>query len=426
MQELQSREKKPKETKHIATVSLGVMGAGFLATLPFAPHTAGAFLQSGFEAGLVGGLADWFAVTALFRHPLGIKIPHTALLPNNRAQMTKAVVSAVEDNLLGKESIALRIGQMRLVETMLVKAEEALRSEGAREAVRSACRFALERLPAEQIAAFASQQIRQAAGKMDPAAAVGLAVDQVLSHGYEEPAIDFLIDRAERWAVRAETRRLLGEIAEGVIQGIEMNGLMAFAKNALLGFMSGDKLGGMLQHALLDNLAALRLPGHRNRVGLLDIVRREMAGLKDNERLHEAVGNLARQLPDRLRLEERLTAMIESWRDRLLEQLQEGPLLDETVMPLLEEGVRRLRGDENTVRKLEEWLKAQITEFVERNHSKIGALVRENIDKMDNATLIEFIENKVGKDLQWIRVNGAVCGFIIGLALEGVRMLFGQ
>jgi len=78
------------------------------------------------------------------------------------------------------------------------------------------------------------------------------------------------------------------------------------------------------------------------------------------------------------------------------------------------------------VRKLEEWLKAQITEFVERNHSKIGALVRENIDKMDNATLIEFIENKVGKDLQWIRVNGAVCGFIIGLALEGVRMLFGQ
>ena len=71
-----------KEAKYIATVSLGVMGAGFLATLP-APVSStvwGTFLQGGFEAGVVGGLADWFAVSALFRHPLGIPIPHTALI----------------------------------------------------------------------------------------------------------------------------------------------------------------------------------------------------------------------------------------------------------------------------------------------------------------------------------------------------------
>ncbi|WP_068776692.1 DUF445 domain-containing protein [Paenibacillus sp. FJAT-26967] len=421
----QSAVKKPRETKHIATISLGVMGAGFLATLPFAPHTAGAFLQSGFEAGLVGGLADWFAVTALFRHPLGIPIPHTALLPNNRAQLTNAVVNAVEENLLGKESIALRIGQMRLVEMMLAKAEEALRSEGAREAVGNACRYALERLPVEKTAAFAAQQVRRAAGEINPEAAIALVVDQVLTHGYEEPAFDFLIDRAERWAVRADTRHMLGEIAEGVIHGIEMNGLMQFAKNAFLGFMSGERLGALLQNALLDNLAAMRLNGHRNREALLGMIRQELTNMKENERLHAGIAAFVRELPDKLQLEERLEKLISGWRDKLLLELQNGRLLDDTIMPLLEEGIRKLRSDEATIHKLEEWLKMQITEFVERNHSKIGALVRENVDKMDNAMLIEFIENKVGKDLQWIRVNGAVCGFVIGLGLEGIRMLFG-
>ena len=61
--------------------------------------------------------------------------------------------------------------------------------------------------------------------------------------------------------------------------------------------------------------------------------------------------------------------------------------------------------------------------LVENNHSKIGKLVKENLDKLDDKTLIEMIENNVGKDLQWIRVNGAVCGFMIGLVLEGIKAI---
>ena len=61
--------------------------------------------------------------------------------------------------------------------------------------------------------------------------------------------------------------------------------------------------------------------------------------------------------------------------------------------------------------------------LIEKNHSKIGKLVQENLDKLDDKTLIEMIENNVGKDLQWIRVNGAVCGFMIGLVLEGIKAI---
>jgi uncharacterized membrane-anchored protein YjiN (DUF445 family) len=61
--------------------------------------------------------------------------------------------------------------------------------------------------------------------------------------------------------------------------------------------------------------------------------------------------------------------------------------------------------------------------LLEKNHSKIGNLVRENVDKMDNASLISLIEDKVGQDLQWIRINGAVTGFVIGIALTALRMV---
>ena len=64
-----------------------------------------------------------------------------------------------------------------------------------------------------------------------------------------------------------------------------------------------------------------------------------------------------------------------------------------------------------------------VTTLLEKNHSKIGNLVRENVDKMDNASLISLIEDKVGQDLQWIRINGAVTGFIIGIALTALRMV---
>jgi uncharacterized membrane-anchored protein YjiN (DUF445 family) len=85
--------------------------------------------------------------------------------------------------------------------------------------------------------------------------------------------------------------------------------------------------------------------------------------------------------------------------------------------------MNKVKEDERTVQKIEDWLQKQVVNVVEKNHSKIGKLVQENLDKLDDKTLIEMIENNVGKDLQWIRVNGAVCGFMIGLVLEGIKAI---
>ncbi|MDP4087252.1 MAG: DUF445 family protein, partial [Bacillota bacterium] len=108
-----------KKSQYLASISLAIMGIGFVITIPFQHSLWGSIIQGGFESGLVGGLADWFAVTALFRHPLGIPIPHTALLPKNRKRITATIISMLENDWLTKESIREKIASIHFTEKLL-------------------------------------------------------------------------------------------------------------------------------------------------------------------------------------------------------------------------------------------------------------------------------------------------------------------
>jgi uncharacterized membrane-anchored protein YjiN (DUF445 family) len=86
--------------------------------------------------------------------------------------------------------------------------------------------------------------------------------------------------------------------------------------------------------------------------------------------------------------------------------------------------VDSIKENPETVQRGEAWIQQRIIGYLEQNHSKIGQLVQENLDKLDNETLIEMMEDKIGGDIQWIRVNGAICGFFIGVALAGIKLFF--
>src|SRR5918994_613985 len=102
--------KRLRRNRMLATGLLGVMGVGFVAShLVEEPGFATLLFRAGAEAGVVGGLADWFAVTALFRRPLGLPIPHTAIIPNNKDRIGRALGRFVERNFLTREALLRRI-----------------------------------------------------------------------------------------------------------------------------------------------------------------------------------------------------------------------------------------------------------------------------------------------------------------------------
>ncbi|RUS46788.1 DUF445 domain-containing protein [Cohnella sp. AR92] len=411
------------QARHSAAISLGIMGAGFIGTFPLLGYGAGALLHGGFEAGLVGGLADWFAVTALFRHPLGIKIPHTALLPRNRDKVIRSLVNVIENEFLTKESIKSKVGAFLAGDKLLSLAER--HADDAVRAIVSVSEYAARHLPIDRIVPILAEQLKLKAKDLDSSAVLTVLRDEVLERGYEEQALHFLLRKAEGILVRDAARDQLGAMAANALSGIKAGGLMGFAVNAFAGFMSEDKLGVLLQNAILSSLREMRqYENHPLRMLLLDEIRRILIELPNQAGVAEGLDAAKLSMLNGWDLEGYLRKWLGELRERAIAFVQEERYATEIVAPAVNGFLARFREEPERLDGILGWVEDRISGLVDENHSRIGALVRENLDKLDNKTLIEMIEDKVGSDLQWIRVNGAVCGFLIGLLLEGVNLIF--
>lgn len=415
-----------REAKYIATVSLGVMGAGFLATLPTPVSSTiwGTFLQGGFEAGVVGGLADWFAVSALFRHPLGIPIPHTALLPKNREKLTKALVSTVENELLSKETIRARLQQIRFLEHGLELAGTHLDNESLHKGLSTLAKQALNAIDLEKLTPLLAEEIDKALQDVDTSRLVRTIVDSIVDGGYDGKTFDFVIDKVEAWAIKAETRDQLGAMALKAFEGLQSNGFMAFAVNAFIGMVNEEKIGGIIQNFVLSYIEQMRSKHHPRREAVLTFIRGELNKLERNPQLLAELEGLKAKLPGLFDLDEKLSGLLERLKAKAEDFVDQPDFVPQHVVPVVRKMLISVRENEDMLQRGESWIQEQIASYLEQNHSKIGQLVKENLDKLTNDKLTQLMEDKLGNDLQWIRVNGAICGFIIGLGLAGLKMLF--
>ncbi|GCD82154.1 hypothetical protein PTHTG4_12160 [Parageobacillus thermoglucosidasius] len=420
---ISKKSKQPKKSKRLASFSLAVMGAGFVATIPFQGSHLGNLLQGGFEAGLVGGLADWFAVTALFRHPLGVPIPHTALLPKNRQRITKALVSTLENDWLSKESIRNKIKQIHLTEKLLSILEKEIYSDSVKSGAVSLIVQMIGHIPVEKVAPFVEKEIKSSVRSMEINAILPFAIDQVLIREYDEKSFDYLLDKAEEWIKERDTKNQLGNLAIRVLDNIELDGFLRFALKSFQNLLNEEKLGSILQNLLLSVVNNLRQKDDPNRKALLLRVRKELQNIKDNKELLGDIENWKDHLIDRWEPAEKIIEILQRAQQKALAFVQDSKFTDTYLLPFLTRLLNDLQKNPEKLHIIENWIQKQIIHLVEENHSKIGQLVQENLDKLDNETLIHMMENKVGTDLQWIRVNGAVCGFIIGILLTEIKAL---
>lgn len=416
--------KKQRNTnKYVAGLSLAAMGGGFLATLPYESGFLG-LLQGGFEAGLVGGLADWFAVTALFRHPLGIPIPHTALLPKNRDKLTRSVIAMLETELLSMDSIRAKIDPLPIARTLLAKLEEELHGETLPQGVASLVGAAIRFVPEDKLAATIASEAKKAiVDAASDAETLRKLVESVIERDYDAKVLDTALEKAQIWVAKPETRDYLGGIAMQLISQLKVGGFMQFAVQAFLGYLSEDKLGDMAQSFLLGKIVQLRNGDDRDRSAILDLIRRELRALPDRPGIGDTIAQATGQMFDALGLEAYAERQLAALKERAIAYVQGDSFTRDWLVPQGTALIAKLRDDESAIARADGWIKQRIVAIIENNYHKIGQLAKENIDRLDNESLIAFIEDKVGKDLQWIRINGAICGFLVGLALYGIRSL---
>jgi uncharacterized membrane-anchored protein YjiN (DUF445 family) len=421
---ISKKSKQPKKSKYLASFSLAVMGTGFVATIPFQGSFLGGLLQGGFEAGLVGGLADWFAVTALFRHPMGLPIPHTALLPKNRQKMTKALVSTLENDWLSKESIRNKMKQINFTEKILSVLERELHSDSVKKGVVSLAAQMIRHINLEKVSPFVEKEIKSFFHSMEMNTVLQSAINQVLIREYDEKALDYLLGKVEEWIRKSNTKNQLGNLAIRALDNIVLDGFLQFALKSFQSLLNEEKLGSILQNLLLSVVSSLRQIDDVNRQALLLHIRTELRNIKDNKKLLEEIENWKEHLIVDWEPAEKITEILQKIQQKALAFVQDSKFMDTYLLPFLTRLLNNLKEDPAKINIIENWIQKQIAHLVEENHSKIGKLVQENLDKLDDETLIDMMENKIGKDLQWIRVNGAICGFIIGIFLTFFQKVF--
>lgn len=412
------------KSRYLAGTSLAVMGAGFLITLFLPQNIAVRLLQGGFEAGLVGGFADWFAVTALFRHPMGIPIPHTSLLLKNRNKIVNSLISALETELLNKESITRRLRQMKLFKGISSGLLKLIAKKEIRLKVIDSLSEAVRHIQLEKMTPAAQKLLVDFVGKQDLSPMLDAASKQAFRSQLDEKAFNFVLNFAGRWISRPENEYMLGQLALNKLQELQLSGMKGFALQAMLGFMSEEKLGNILKNLIHSTLHELSYENSPVRQRILAEVRQQVTDFAENpevaERLKAMIGE---KLADP-GTEEWMLRKLEEIRERVLAALdQERMNGGRGIVKLYRWTTNMLRDKQDMMDRWEQGILSLVVRAVEANYYRIGLLVRENLDQLDDQSLVKMLEEKVGSDLQWIRVNGAICGFLIGLVLTVIHLL---
>lgn len=422
---MSSLEQPKTSTRRLATVSLIFMAVGFVVSLPFKENAWVFWLQSGFEAGLVGGIADWFAITALFRHPLGLKIPHTNLLPKNRERVIESIVHMLETDLLNKESIVAKLQHMTLADRVIKILRSILVLPAFRATVTELLVGLIQKLPKEAILEFANTRVTETIKAYPSKRLAVRAMELNEERRLDEWLMDQLLGYGQRLLEDPVIRDQIGRLAYTAMIDQEKNTFLRVTARTVQKVYSEEKLSLVIQGVLLTVIQDMRHVHHPNRLAILDHLRRNLAQLSiDEERLAKIDAWKASEV-DRFNFVPVIERAYDAGLIELERYLTSDAFWTDRAMPMLSRALDDWEQHPTFKDSSDQWMKEQLVRFVEQNHQKIGGLVRENLNRFDTETLIHMIEDKVGSDLQWIRVNGALCGFIIGLILGAIKVFVG-
>jgi len=422
-----------RRPSRIGAVSLGVAAAGAVAThlaLHVGPWPDAIWLRllaGAFEAGVVGGLADWFAVTALFRHPLGIPIPHTAILPRRRARIVDGIVTMVETDWLSPAVIEKRLARVApsdLVLEWLGDRQHATRlAAPARDLLAALAGLlrapeattVLERLLRERLADLPSDRALAdaLAGALDgPAVRHILAsLARSLANFADRPSTAATL----QWWIQRSAERLRAEGQRVVPFLLRRHAVQRRLVDAACAYASSE-----LRSAASDPDHPLRRSA---REGLLRLVARLREG---DPATQEQMARVRRALGESLDVAAIVEDALAWTAERLARELADpASPLSGLVERELVDGIRLALADPRRRASFDEWVRTTALGLVARHHDQIGLTVRENLDALDTASLVDRIEARVGDDLQYVRLNGALVGGLIGLGIAALRLLLG-
>jgi uncharacterized membrane-anchored protein YjiN (DUF445 family) len=387
------------------------MAAVYTATLTLAP---GSFwwglAHNGAEAAMVGGLADWFAVTALFRHPLGIPIPHTAILPNNKDRIGEGLGAFVERHFLDPDTVAAKLRAVDVGSRL----GRWMGDPGVAQAIAERMVAALPRLMDTVSDADVRGFFQRALRRQLEAVNLPVVLGNVLALLRDADQHHALLDQSLTVA-----RRYLEENRETIYEQVEARSKWWIPRTV------DRRVATALVTGIGDFLGDLASRDHEVRRQFDEAVDRLIDNLRHRPATQEQVRVFAARV---LESEATQAYLANLWR-HIVAQIGGGGAQAEALRTATADGLRSigrtLAEDAGMRDRFNAWLDDAVRTGIVPWRREIGAFITEVVRGWDARTLTDRAELAVGRDLQFIRVNGTLVGGLVGCALYLLSTLAG-
>ena len=389
--------------QRIATLLLAAMALVFVAAS--AVHSDAwwlGYIRAFSEAAVVGACADWFAVTALFRRPFGLPIPHTAIIPRNKDRIGRGMGRFIAENFLAAHVLEERLEQVDAARWIVEHLDDRAKARALARRVAPVAGDLLSAFADESLGQLIGRTVRRAAESLPAAPIAGRVVLALREDGETEALYDKAMDLAANW-VAANEDFIRHKVEENTARWIP-------------GWVD-RLLGDRVMAGLLSTLDEVRTPDHPWRAKWDEWVVKTAAELAADPKLRAQGEALKQRLLD----SPRLNAEAQTLWGRLKARWTARPEgLTRGLEQVLTAIGRRLAEDEAAREALNRWVRTLALKAVAPRAAEIAHFVTEVVERWDARTVVERLELQVGRDLQYIRINGTVVGGLVGLIIHAV------
>jgi len=401
-----------------ATGMLAAMAAVFVAThgLATTGHPAWGYLNAFAEAAMVGGLADWFAVTALFRHPLGLPIPHTAIIPENKDRIADTMAAFLRENFLTPAVVARRMAGMNIAkaagEFLAASPERGGQDERSRITSGAAELLAevLESLDPDRLGNQVRSGLAGQLAKLDIAPLAGRMIESAMVDRRHQPLIDGFV----RWAglTIEDNEETLREIIHQRVSGVlRWAGIDKTISSSVL-----DGLYKLLAEVLVN-------PDHPLRGKIEEGLAKLGQDLQHDPATRAKVEEMKRDLIANPAVAVWWTGVWERIRQSLIRRARDPESgMGEEMRTMLAELGEALQQDARLQHQINRFARRTMVGVATRYGDQIVRLVSETVRRWDARTITDRVEGAVGRDLQFIRINGTLVGGLVGMTLHFVSV----
>jgi uncharacterized membrane-anchored protein YjiN (DUF445 family) len=361
------------------------------------------------EAGMVGALADWFAVTALFRRPLGLPIPHTAIIPTRKDALGRSLQAFVADNFLSGDVVRDRVSRAGIplrVGAWLSTRRSADRVVGE---AATAMRAVVEVLHDDDVQEVLEHSLVRRLLEPPWGPPAGQLLDRIVQDGTHHKLVDLAIDETHRWLLDND------EIVLRVVRDQAPTWTPAFVDTAIA-LRVYTELVRFVGEVRVD-------PDHRSRQAVDAFLTKFADDLQHNPDTIAAAEQAKQRVLEHPEFRKALTGLWSSVKTVLLAAADDpdSELRQRASLGLMSLG-ERIVADEGLRTKLDGWIGDALTHVVTTYRDEVATVISDTVGRWDADETSRRIEIQVGRDLQYIRINGTVVGALAGLAIHAITV----